>query len=90
MAGTREIARENGKKGGRPKGSGNLPNFRDYITDNDIQTWMEILRDQVVQDNKLMMWALDHYFGKAHQTVEGSMTGSLTITFDPTFNNGNS
>ena len=70
---------------GRPKGSGNLPNFRDYITDNDIQTWMEILRDQVVNDPKLLMWALDHYYGKAHQTVEGNMTGSLTISFDNAF-----
>lgn len=62
-----------------------MPQFRDFVTDKDIETWMEILRDQIVQDNKLMMWALDHYFGKAHQTVEGNLTGSLTITFDNAF-----
>ncbi len=65
-----------------------MPNFRDYITEKDIQNWMEILRDQVVQDNKLMMWAMDHYFGKAMQTVEGNLSGHLTISFDNAFTPG--
>lgn len=56
---------------GRPKGSTNVPQFRDFITDKDIKNWLEILRDQVVQDNKLLMWALDHIYGKAPQALTG-------------------
>src|SRR3990167_1168365 len=84
MAGTRAIARENGKKGGRPKGSTNVPQFRDHITQKDIDAWLEILRDQVVQDNKLLMWALDHYYGKAPQPIQGEFTGSLVIEISET------
>ena len=63
---------------GRPKGSTNVPQFRDFITDKDIENWLEILRDQVVQDNKLLMWALDHVYGKAPQSMDVT-TGGQTL-----------
>ncbi len=67
---------------GRPKGSLTTPQFRDYVTDEDIQNWLEVLRDQVVQDNKLLMWALDHVYGKAQQRTEltGEDGGPIQIT----------
>jgi len=86
MAAPAHIARENGKKGGRPKGATSKPAFRDHITEKDIEAWLEILRDQIVQDNKLLMWALDHVYGKAPQTIDGALETNLVLTFDPTFN----
>lgn len=79
-----------GKNGGKRPGAGRkpgpqVPQFRDFVSQKDIDAWMEILRDQVVQDNKLLMWALDHYYGKAPQPVQGELGGILKITFDDSF-----
>lgn len=68
------------KGAGRPKGSGNRPQFRDYFTEKDIHALIETVKDQAVQDNKLLMWALDQWFGKAPQAITGPEGGPVQVT----------
>lgn len=55
---------------GRKVGSTTRPQFCDYFTEDDIRQLVEVVKEQAVQDNKLLMWCLDHRFGKAAQTVD--------------------
>lgn len=85
MAAPAHIARENGKKGGRPKGSGHL-NIRDYLSDKDVKTFMEFLLANYMEDSRLMVWLGDHLFGKAIQPLSNADGQPLMIAFDPNFN----
>jgi hypothetical protein len=51
------MAKRGGKRqgAGRPKGSGNL-SLRDYLKQSDIQTFIEFLLANYMEDSRLMIW----------------------------------
>lgn len=83
MAGTREIARENGKKGGRPKGSGAKPHLSDYWTPEQIETFFKSLYARAETDSKIAVWCGEQLSGKAQQSVDLTSGGKpLLISSD--------
>jgi len=88
MAAPAHIARENGKKGGRPKGSKYL-DLRAELEKRDpkaIETFIEFLLANYMEDTKLMIWVGEHLFGKPVQAIEGDFSAALTLSFDKAFN----
>lgn len=84
MAGN--ISRKNGTKGGRPKGSTTKPKISDYITDEEVQSIIATAKAKALEgDTKLLTFILEQIFGKAPQSIEANMQGSLVISFDPAF-----
>ena len=76
-----QIARENGKKGGRPKGSG--INIRDYMKEKDIKVFFEFVMANYMEDTKLTVWVGDHLMGKASQALDVTSGGKpLLISSD--------
>ena len=80
MAGTREIARENGKKGGRPKGSTTKVRFADYVSEEDRQTFVEFMLSNYMGDMRLATWVGDQLYGKAPQSVDLTTKGEALPT----------
>lgn len=72
MAGKASI--ENGKKGGRPKGSTTRPQIRNYFSEEDVENIVEMLKTHMVDDMQLLKFVSEQIFGKATQNVE--MTGA--------------
>jgi hypothetical protein len=71
MAAPAHIARENGKKGGRPKGSTTVPQFRNYVSDAERKKFVEFILDSYMGDMRLAVWLGDQLFGKAPQPLTG-------------------
>lgn len=80
MAAPAHIARENGKKGGRPKGSTSRPNIFDYWDRGDIEEFFEFLKDNYKEDMRLMQWVGDHLLGKAPQSIDHTTKGEKLPT----------
>jgi len=73
MAGTREIARENGKKGGRPKGSTTRPQIKDYFNEEDIMKLISQLKTKAKEgDTHVLKFLGEQIFGRAVQPQEHS------------------
>lgn len=71
MAGTKEIARKNGKKGGRPKGSTTKPQLKDYLTKQDIQKIILTAKKKAKEgDTNMLKFILEQIFGRAPQSIE--------------------
>ena len=71
MSASPEIARANGKKGGRPKGSTTRPQIMDYINEDDIKLLVSQIISKVKEgDSKILSWLGDQAFGRALQTTE--------------------
>jgi hypothetical protein len=73
---------------GRPKGSKYL-DLRAELEKRDpeaLDTFIEFLLANYMEDTKLMIWVGEHLFGKPTQPIEGDFSGTLTLAFDPTFN----
>ena len=60
---------ENGKKGGRPKGSKTRPQFREYMTPEQMEDIVNMMYREAL-DGKIdaAKWLGDQFFGKALQT----------------------
>lgn len=77
-----EVCRENGKKGGRPIGSGNKPNILDYISLKEVDQLLEKAKELAQRgDSKMISYLLDHMFGKARQNIglDGGEEGKALI-----------
>jgi hypothetical protein len=85
MAAPAHIARENGKKGGRPKGTTTVPQFRSYVCEADRKKFVEFVLSTYMGDMRLAVWLGDQLFGKAPQPLSNDHTGSLIIRFDKSF-----
>lgn len=86
MATKAEIARENGKKGGRPKGSTTKPRISDYLNERDIDALLDKAYEMAVNGNEAMLkFILEQKFGKAVQPTDMNILGNMTINFDPAF-----
>ena len=79
MAGTKEIAQENGKKGGRPKGSTTRPQIRDYFTKEEIEEFVTDLKESAENDPAMKRWLGEQIFGKAPQPISGDDDGSPIV-----------
>jgi hypothetical protein len=54
---------------GRPKGSTNVPQFRDYVTEVDIKEFVEFVLSTYKESERLTTWVGDHFFLKLPQTL---------------------
>lgn len=85
MAGTREIAQENGKKGGRPKGSTTKPRISDYLTEKKVEGLVQKAYEMAsIGDTVMLKFVLEQHFGKAPQAVDLTTGGeAISITVPP-------
>jgi hypothetical protein len=65
---------------GRPKGSTNVPKFRDYVSNEEREKFVEFILDQYMGDMRLALWLGDQLFGKATQAVELGGPDGTAIT----------
>jgi hypothetical protein len=79
MAAPAHIARENGKKGGRPKGSTTVPQFRNYVSDAERKKFVKFILASYMGDMRLAVWLGDQLFGKAPQPLTGPEGGPIEI-----------
>jgi hypothetical protein len=77
MAG--QSSRENGKEGGRPKGTKTVPQFRDYVSDTERKKFVEFVLDSYMGDMRLAVWLGDQLFGKAPQPLTGDKDNPIYI-----------
>ncbi len=84
MAGIK--SKENGKKGGRPKGSTTKPRMSDYLTEKEVDSLVSKAYELAkLGDTTMLKFVLEQHFGKAIQPVEGDLKGNITIKFDNAF-----
>jgi hypothetical protein len=62
---------ENGKKGGRPKGSYTRPVIRDYFTKEEIKELVDNAKLKAKEDPAMLRFLIEHVFGKATQPIDG-------------------
>jgi len=55
---------------GRPKGSINVPQFRDFVSEEDRAEFVEFVISTYKESEKLTVWVGDQLYGKAAQAVE--------------------
>jgi hypothetical protein len=74
MAASAEIARANGKKGGRPKGSTTRPQLRDYYNAKELAEFVEDLKKTAKHDPIIKKFVAEQIFGKAPQSLDLKLT----------------
>ena len=78
---------ENGKKGGRPKGSTTKPQFREYMTPEQMVDIVNMMyKDALDGKTDAAKWLGDQFFGKATQTQiqedeEGNKVAPVLVKF---------
>lgn len=60
---------------GRPKGSTSKPQFRDYFTEQERIDMVEMVKTHMVDDLKLLQFAVEQNFGKAPQSIDHTTLG---------------
>lgn len=81
MSATPEIARENGRKGGRPKGSITKPKISDFITHLEFKTIMLKAKELAIAGDKDMIkFVGEQYMGKAAQSIDHTTGGEKLPT----------
>lgn len=85
MAGINSI--ENGKKGGRPKGTTTRPRFSviEHFTPDEIKEFFDDLMQRAKKDSKIAIYLAEQITGKAPQAMNIDMTGKIEIKFDDAF-----
>lgn len=56
---------------GRPKGSYNRPQIRDYFTEEEVKELVEMIKTHMVDDMTLLKFVAEQIFGKAVQPISG-------------------
>jgi hypothetical protein len=72
-------------KGGKRLGAGRKPGskmltLRDYLSKKDIDTFVEYLLANYMEDSRLMVWLGEHLFGKAPQAIDLTSGGDKLPT----------
>ena len=68
------------KGSGRPKGSVSRLDFKSYWTDEEIETYMNVVKEKALTDTNVMKWAGEMIMGKAVQRIEGGgEDGAFTV-----------
>ena len=78
-------SQENGRKGGRPKGSTTRPQLRDFYTEKELADFVKDLKASAKKDPMLKKFVAEQIFGKAPQPLTGPEGGALLIQFDRAF-----
>ena len=81
---------ENGKKGGRPKGSRHKPKITDHMTQQEAEVLLAVSLQKAMDGSETMMkFLLEQFYGKAMQRTEltGEDGANLQISFDNVFKN---
>lgn len=72
---------ENGKLGGRPKGSCIKPKLSDDLTDDEKKAILvKSLEVAFKGDTKMLQFFLEQIYGKAPQSLEADVQGNLLLT----------
>jgi hypothetical protein len=70
---------------GRPRGESDNSilrrKLRDYISSDELDLFVESLKSKAMEDSKVMMYLIDHIFGKARQNLglDGGEEGKALI-----------
>lgn len=75
MAGRAAIARENGKKGGRPVGSKTRPKISDFLTEKDVQELVKLAKSRAKNSDRVLTFLLEQALGKAPQAMDITSQG---------------
>lgn len=71
---------------GRPKGSTTKPRISDHISDEDVRELITTAKEKAKDgDVRMLTFILEQIFGKAPQSIDANVSGTLTISFDPAF-----
>jgi len=60
---------ENGKLGGRPKGTPDKPKITDSMSEEDIQLLIGYARERAKDSDVMLKFLLEQYWGRAKQAV---------------------
>jgi len=85
MSAPAHIARENGKKGGRPKGTTTRPVLRNYYSDKELKEFIEDLKQSAKTDPNIKKFVAEQIFGKAMQPIGNDDGNPLIVQFDDSF-----
>lgn len=85
MSAPARIARENGKKGGRPKGSTTRPVLRSFFSDKELKDFIDNLKQTAKTDPTIMKFVAEQIFGKAVQPIGNDEGQALVVKFDGVF-----
>ena len=69
-------------KRGRPIGSKNRPQFKDYVTEDEVKKLVKIAKKQAETKPEILKFVLEQVFGKAIQPVGGDFNANVIIQFD--------
>lgn len=78
-------SKENGKLGGRPKGSTNRPKIKDYMTEEQIKELAHLSWQKAMDgDASMMKFFMEQILGRAPQALEhsGEVGGVIAVPFD--------
>lgn len=70
---------------GRPKGSTTRPQLRNFVTEEQIQEFVEYMVENYQKKPELAKWFGDQLFGKAVQPIGNDDRGALIVQFDNAF-----
>lgn len=86
MSAPAHISRENGKKGGRPKGTGHpLIRVTDFMTQKEIADFWKSLYERSKTDSRIALYYAEQMTGKAAQPLVGDPTRPISVSFDDAF-----
>ena len=66
-------------KRGRPIGSKNRPQFKDYITEDEVKDLVRLAKTQAKTRPEILKFVLEQVFGKAPQPVDANVVGTLHV-----------
>lgn len=80
MSAPPEIARANGKKGGRPFGSFTKPRLADHFTEKDIKKLIDTIKNKADEgDITMLRFVAEQLYGKAPQTIDHTQGGGKEL-----------
>jgi len=72
-------------KRGRPLGSKNRPQFKDYVDETEIKKLVKIAKKQAETKPEILKFVLEQVFGKAVQPLGNEIGRVLKVSFDSSF-----
>ena len=67
-------------KRGRPIGSKTKPQFRDFITEDEVKSLVKIAKAQAETKPELLKFVLEQVFGRASQPLTGEDGGPIALS----------
>jgi len=64
---------------GRPIGSTTKPQFKDFITRDEVKKLVKLAKQQAETKPELLKFVLEHVFGKAPQPLTGEGGGPVQV-----------